>query len=88
MRQIFVVLAVGMPLFLAALLIVNGIVSETFPLFRETPFDETQNLKQIYQAGLNHCENNYKNPDALDKRNKYEQCINSVETWYAEKIEQ
>ncbi|MDH3313971.1 MAG: hypothetical protein OEM28_12640 [Nitrosopumilus sp.] len=56
MRQIFVILAVGVPLFLAA-------------LFIETPFDESQNLQQTYQAGLNHCENNYGKSDALDKKN-------------------
>jgi hypothetical protein len=87
MRQIFVILAVGAPLFLAALFIANSIVSDTFPMFREIPFDESQNLQQTYQAGLNHCENNYGNFDTLDKKNEYEQCINSVETWYAENVE-
>ena len=87
MRQIFVILAVDTPLFLAVLFIVNGIVSETFPMFIEIPFDESQNLQQTYQAGLDHCENNYGNFDAFDKRNEYEKYINSVETWYAENIE-
>ena len=87
MRQIFVILAVGVPLFLAALFIVNGIVSDSFPMFREIPFDESQNLQQTYQAGLNHCENNYGNFDTLDKKNEYEECINSVETWHAENLE-
>jgi hypothetical protein len=87
MRQIFVILAVGVPLFLAALFIVNGIVSETFPMFRETPFDESQNLQQTYQAGLDHCENNYVNSDTIDVKNEYEQCITSVETWHAENLE-
>ena len=87
MRQIFVILAVGMPLFLAALFIVNGMVSETFPMFREIPFDESQNLEQTYQAGLNHCEDNYGNSDALDEKNEYVKCINSVEAWYAESLE-
>jgi hypothetical protein len=87
MRQIFVIIAVGAPLFLAALFIANSIASDSFPMFRETPFDESQNLQQTYQAGLDHCENNYGNFDTLDKKNEYEQCINSVETWYAENIE-
>ena len=87
MRQIFVILAVGVPLFLAALFIVNGIVSETFPMFGETPFDESQNLQQAYRAGLDHCENNYGNFDTLDMKNDYEQCISSVETWHAENLE-
>ena len=87
MRQIFVILAVGVPLFLAALFIVNGIVSDSFPMFREIPFNESQNLQQTYQAGLDHCENNYGNFDTLDKKNEYEECINSVETRYAENIE-
>ena len=76
-----------MPLFLAALLIVNGIVSDTFPMFIETPFDESENLQQTYQAGLNHGENNYGNSDALDKKNGYDECIKSVETWHTENIE-
>jgi len=87
MRQIFVIIAVGAPLFLAALFIANSIASDSFPMFRETLFDESQNLQQTYQAGLDHCENNYGNFDTLDKKNEYEQCINSVETWYAENIE-
>ncbi|MDH3340626.1 MAG: hypothetical protein OEL84_04990 [Nitrosopumilus sp.] len=87
MRQIFVILAVGAPLFLAALFIANSIVSDNSPMFREIPFDESQNLQQTYQAGLNHCESNYENFDTLDKKNEYEQCINSVETWYAENVE-
>ena len=87
MRQIFVILAVGMPLFLAAIFIVNSVVSDTFPMFRETPMDESQNLQQTYQAGLDHCENNYGNFDTLDKKNEYEECINSVETWHAENLE-
>ncbi|MDH3278758.1 MAG: hypothetical protein OEL52_00640 [Nitrosopumilus sp.] len=87
MRQIFVILAVGMPLFLAALFIVNSVVSDSFPMFGETPFDESQNLRQTYQAGLDHCENNYGNSNTLDEKNDYEQCISSVETWNAENIE-
>jgi hypothetical protein len=87
MRQIFVMLAVGTPLFFAALFIVNSIVSDTFPMFRETPIDESQHLQQTYRAGLDHCENNYGNLDSLDKKNEYEECIDSVETWYAKNIE-
>ncbi|MDH3656730.1 MAG: hypothetical protein OEM77_01130 [Nitrosopumilus sp.] len=87
MRQIFVIIAVGAPLFLAALFIVNSIVSDTFPMFREIPINESQNLQQTYQAGLDHCENNYGNSDAFDMKNEYEECINSVETWYVENIE-
>jgi len=87
MRQIFIILAVVAPLFLAALFIVNTIVSETFPMFIETPFDESQNLEQTYQAGLEHCEDNYGNSDTLDKKNEYVKCINSVEEWYAESLE-
>ena len=87
MRKIIVVLAVVVPLGLAALFIVNSIVSDTFPMFRPPPLDESQNLQQTYQAGLNHCENNYGNFDKLDKKNKYEECISSVETWYAENFQ-
>ena len=51
MRKIFVILAVGVPQFLATLFIVNSIVSDSFPMFRETRFDESQNLRQTYQTG-------------------------------------
>ena len=87
MRQIFVKIAVGAPLFLAVLFIANSIASDSFPMFREIPFDESQNLQQTYQAGLDHCENNYGDFDTLDIKNEYEQCINSVETWHAENLE-
>lgn len=87
MRQIFVILAVGFPLSIAALFIANSIASDNFPMFGETSFDESQTLEQTYQAGLNHCENNYGNFDALQNKNEYEQCIHSVETWYAENID-
>ena len=40
MKQIFGILAVGTPLFLVALFIVNGIVPKTFPMSRDTPMDE------------------------------------------------
>ena len=86
MRQIFIILAVGAPLFLAALFIVNSIVTDSFPMFRETPMDESQYLQQTYQAGLDHCENSYENFDTLDIKNEYEECINSVETWYVENL--
>ena len=68
MRQVFVILVVGMPLFFAALFIVNSIASDNFPMFIETPFDESQNLQQTHQAGLNHCENNYINFDTVDEK--------------------
>ena len=70
MRQIFVILAVGMPLFLAVLFIVNSIVSDSFLMFRETPIDESEYLQQTYQAGLNHCENNNGNFDRLHTSDK------------------
>ena len=76
-----------MPLFFAVLLIANSIASDNFPMFVESPFDESQNLQQTYQAGLNHCENNYGNFDTVDEKNEYEKCIDSVETWYSENIE-
>jgi len=37
-------LAIGTPLFLAALFIVNGIVSEILPISRDIPMDELQYL--------------------------------------------
>ena len=87
MRQIFVILVVGVPLSLAALFITNSIVSDNFPMFRDAPFDESQTLEQTYQAGLNHCKNSYGNFDTLKNKNEYDKCINSVETWYAENVE-
>lgn len=87
MRQVLVASAVGIPLVLSAAFIVNSIVSDTFPMFRETPMDESQYLQQTYLAGLDYCQNNYGNFDTLDKKNKYEECINSVETWHDENLE-
>ena len=87
MRQIFVIFAIGMPLILAAVFIANSVASNSFPMFREIPFDESQILQQSYQAGLDHCENNYGDFDTLDKKNEYEECISLVETWYSENIE-
>ncbi|WP_316505480.1 hypothetical protein [Nitrosopumilus sp.] len=87
MRQIFVILGVGLPLSIAVFFIANSVASDNFPMFVETPFDESQTLQQTYQAGLNHCENNYGNFDTFDKENEYENCINLVEKWYVENIE-
>ena len=87
MRQIFVTFTIGMPLILAAVFIVNSVASNSFPMFREIPFDESQILQQSYQAGLDHCENNYGDFDTLDKKKEYEECISLVETWYSENIE-
>ena len=87
MRQIFVVFAVGMPLVLAAVFIANNVVSNSFPMFSETPFEELEILQQTYQAGLDHCENNYGDFDTLDMKNEYEECISLIETWYSENLE-
>ena len=87
MRQVFVILAVGLPLVIAVFFISNSVASDNFPMFVEPPFDESQTLQQTYQAGLNHCENNYGDSDTFDKENKYENCVNSVEKWYVENIE-
>ena len=85
MRQLIVVFAVGVPLALSTLFIVNSIVSDTFPMFR-SPIDESQNLQQTYHAGLDFCETNYRSVGTIDNK-EYEKCINSVETWYAENQE-
>lgn len=87
MRQIFVVFVVGIPLILAAVFIVNSVVSNSFPMFSETLFDELEILQQAYQAGLDHCENNYGDFDTLDMKNEYEECVSLVETWYFENLE-
>ncbi|MDH3486983.1 MAG: hypothetical protein OEL82_02935 [Nitrosopumilus sp.] len=54
MRQVLVVSVVVIPLVLSVVLIVNGVVSDTFPMFREIPMNESQYLQQTYQAGLEH----------------------------------
>ena len=87
MRRIIVVFTVGIPLALSALFIVNSIVSDTFPMFMPTPIDESQNLQQTYQAGLDYCETNYGGVGTINNKEEYEKCINSVETWYAENQE-
>ncbi len=84
MRQIFVALVVCIPLTLAALFIVNNVLSDTFPLFREDPMNELDFIKQTYEAGLDHCENNYDNVEKINKIEEYRECIDSVEIWYLE----
>ena len=84
MRQIFALVAVGMPLFFVGFFIANSIASENFPMSIETSFNKLQPIHQTYQAGLNHCENSYENSDAVYKKNEYERCVDLVGTWYAE----
>ena len=83
MRQIFVVLAVGAPLFLAALFIANGIASDSFPALRDAPPDGPQSLRQAYLAGLDHCQGSYETPATLEGEREYSECVRSVEAWYA-----
>ena len=84
MKKIIVVFAVGAPLALAALFIVNSIVSDTSLMFRPPPLDESQNLQQTYQAGLDFCETNYGSVGKIDSKEEYKKCIDLVETWYVE----
>lgn len=86
MRQIFVALVVCIPLTLAVLFIVNNVISDTFPLFRESPMDELDVIQQTYEAGLDHCESNYDNFEKINENEEYRKCIDSVETWYVENL--
>lgn len=86
MRLIFVILAVSLPLSLAAVFIVNSVVSDNFPMVRDIPIDESQYLQQTYRAALDFCENNYGDIDKLKEKVSYEKCIESVERWYAENL--
>lgn len=83
MRQIFVILAITLPLVLAFVFIINNVVSGTFPLFRSTPIDESDYLNQTYEAGLDYCKNNYRDIETIEKNEEYRNCIDSVETWHA-----
>ena len=86
MRQVFVTLAVGLPLALALIFIVNNVVSETFPLFGSSPMDETDYLKQTYEGGLDYCKNKYKNINTIETNQAYKECIELVETWHTENL--
>jgi len=86
MKSIFVVFAISLPLSLAAVFIVNSVVSDNFPMGRDIPTDESQYLQQTYHAALNYCENNYGDVDKLKEKVSYEKCIESVERWYVENL--
>ena len=76
-------LAVGM----ALVFIVNNVASDTFPLLIEEPMNESDYIKQTYEAGLDFCENNYGGKKTIEKNEEYRKCIDSVETWHAENLE-
>ena len=81
MKKVFVVLFVTIPLGLASIFIINGVVSETFPLFRE-PIGESQFLDQTFQAAKEYCQNN-KNTE-VNQSQSYEECMKMVEEWFAD----
>ena len=81
MKKVFVALFVTVPLGTAALFIVNGVASETFPFFSE-PVDESQFLEQTYQSAKEHCLNN-ENSDIAQSQS-YEECIKMVEEWFTD----
>ena len=88
MRQIFVVLVVGIPLVLAAVFIASNALSNTFPLVQPDWIDESQAVEETYQAGLNHCLNNYESAgNSIASKSEYEKCIQAVEDWHNENIE-
>lgn len=83
MRQIFVVLVVGIPLMLAAVFIANNAASNNFPLIQPDWVDESQAVEETYQAGLNHCLNNYETVgNSIASKSEYEKCIETVEDWH------
>ena len=79
MKKIFVVLFVTGPLGLALLFIINGIMSETLPLFIE-PINDSPFLEQTYEAAKQYCEN-LKN-STTNQEQSYKKCMNSVEEWF------
>ena len=81
MKKIFVIMFVTGPLGLAILFIINGIMSETFPLFRE-PINNSQFLEQTYEAAKQYCKN-LKN-SVINHEQSYTQCMNSIEEWFDE----
>ncbi len=87
MKKIFVILAVGLPLGLAVVFIANNVVTDTFPMFRESPMNELDYLKQTYEAGLEYCKNNYGDITSMEKNEEYRKCVDSVETWHTESLE-
>ena len=79
MKKIFPLLFVVIPLGLAMIFIINGVISETFPFFRE-PVNQSQFLEQTYEAAKKYCENN-KNPNLINDHH-YNECIKDVEEWF------
>ena len=79
MKKVFAMLFVTVPLGLAIIFIINGIVSETFPFFIE-PINESKFLEQTYEAAKNYCENN-KNSGLVNGQD-YTECIKVVEEWF------
>lgn len=83
MKKTIPFLLVGIPLCLSVVFITNTIESQTFPLLRNDTSIEEQNIEQIYQAGLGHCEKSFK-PTSISQNNEFKECIESVEKWYME----
>ena len=81
MKRIFVALFVTIPLGMAALFIINGIVSETFPLFTGT-VDQSQLLEETYEAAKERCQNNQNSE--MSQPQSYDECIKMVEKWFEE----
>ena len=81
MKKIFVIMFVTGPLGLAIIVIINGIMSETLPLFKEQ-VNNSQFLEQTYEAAKEYCEN-LKN-STVNQERSYSQCMNSVEEWFEE----
>jgi len=83
MKKYFAVLAICIPLGLAGFFITNNILTSTFPIFRSESFNEEQTILETYESGLEFCKANYENRNVLVNV-EYENCVNSVESWYEE----
>lgn len=86
MHKIIVLIAIGVPLTVAGIFIMYSVENETFPLFEEDTFDEKQSIQETYEAALEFCSNNYQFENIKDKE-EYDNCINSVESWFLENSE-
>lgn len=78
MKKAFVILFVVGPLGLATSLIINGIMSESLPLFTDS-INDSRFLDQTYEAAKEYCED-IRNSITNQERS-YDECMNMVEDW-------
>lgn len=82
MKKRLVPLIAIVPLVVAIAVIVNTASTGDFVLFIDEPVDAQQSITQTYKSSLALCEEKYSSGSSDEL--EYEECINTVEEWYAE----